>query len=212
MKKRQNGLNIVGVLLIVFVLINAWVPDVLAGERYPGFSNGVTVGAARFFDGDLGIGLSGRVFLEYAPYIHEIGLRLTGGYLHFADTITIGTPPFSSKEDVIVDDMYATAGIIYRFSRGKFVPFLTGGLGLYRYHKEDVYPAPGPIIGGVQASITDVVKEKKGNDFGFNLGGGIEYFMNNRTSLSLEMLMHSIYGEMNSEIFDITVVFRFLPQ
>ncbi len=212
MKRNSGSLN--GIVLFgVFVVVAlGWVQIAAAQERTTGFSSGLSFGVARFSDGDLGTGLSGRVFLEYAPYIHEIALRLSGGYFRFEDDIEFGRSPFSSKENVVFEDLYATGGVIYRFSRGKIVPFLTANLGVYHYRKEDVSAAPGPIIGGVQVSPFDTVKLKTGNDFGFNLGGGIEYFMSGRTSLSLEMLMHSIHGEIDDQIFDLTVMFRFLPK
>jgi hypothetical protein len=213
MKREWKGITkilLVSVLGVILHVICAQI--VTAQERTTGFSSGISFGVARFSDGDLGTGFSGRVFVEYAPYIHEIALRLSGGYLRFEDDIKLGREPFSSKENVVFEDLYGTGGLIYRFSRGKMVPFLTVNLGVYHYRMEDVSPAPGPIIGGVQLSPFDTVEEKVGNDFGFNLGGGVEYFMGNRTSLSLEMLMHSIHGEVNDRIFDFTMMFLFLPK
>ena len=49
-------------------------------------------------DGELGAGFSGRAFVEYAPYIHEIGLKLSGGYLWFEDTETVGIEPLADVE------------------------------------------------------------------------------------------------------------------
>jgi hypothetical protein len=213
MKKQRKVVTYIGLVIGMFVLMNSvWIPGGMAQERIPGLSKGLTFGAARFSDGDLGTGLSGRVFLEYAPYIHEIALRLSGGYLRFEDVVELGRGALSSRESVLFEDMYLTGGIVYRFSRGHIVPFVTGNLGLYRYQKEDVYPASGVIINGVQLSPYDVVKEKTGNDFGINLGGGVEFFTGDNTSMSVEMLLHSIQGEVNSEIVDLTVVFRFLPK
>jgi len=216
MKKHYRNLKSI-LLLGTFVVVNVMCAQIVAAQviglqgRTPGFSKGLSFGVARFFDGDLGTGLSGRVFLEYAPYIHEIALRLSGGYLHFRDEIELGYRPFNSEEEVTFDNLYATGGAIYRLSRGKIVPFLTANLGVYHYRKEDASPASGPIIGGVQLSPFDKVKTVTGNTFGFNIGGGIEYFMSKNTSMSLEMLMHSIQGEVGDQIFDLTVMFRFLP-
>jgi opacity protein-like surface antigen len=199
------------VFLMVLVLATAAMSPVFAEERNTGFSSGVNVGVARFSDGDLGTGFSGRVFVEYAPYIHEIALRLSGGYLRFEDDVTLGQGAFSSSEDVVFEDFYLTGGIIYRFSRGKIVPFVTANVGVYHYRKEDVSAAVGPVIDGVQVSPYDTVESLEGNDFGFNVGGGVEFFMNERTSISVEMLLHSITGEVDSEIFDVTAMFRFFP-
>ena len=183
-----------------------------AQERVPGLSTGLTLGAAAISDDDYGIGLSGRVFAEYAPFIHEIAIRLSGGYLRFDDYVEIGAYPLNSREHVILEDTYGALGVVYRFSRGRFVPFATANLGLYWYQKEDVYPASGPVINGTQYSPFNAIRQRSGTDFGLNVGGGIEYFFDETLSMSTELLLHSIQGEVNSEILDLSVSFRFLPK
>lgn len=209
--KRNDWSWCIVVGIVAAVIASVGVEPVMA-ERGPGFSSGVNVGVSRFSDGDLGTGFSGRVFVEYAPYIHEIALKLSGGYLRFEDEITLGEGSFTSKQDVVFEDLYLTGGIVYRFSRGQIVPFVTGNLGIYHYRKDDVSSAAGPIIDGTQASPFDTVNSKDGNDFGVNFGGGIEWFMRDQMSLSMEILLHSIFGEVDSEIFDFTVMFRFFPE
>ncbi len=202
-----------GIVLLVTVVavIGMGAQIVAAQERTTGFSKGLSFGVARPFDDDFGIGLSGRAFLEYAPFIHEIALRLSGGYLRFQDKVELGYRPFNSEEEISFENFYATGGVIYRYSRRKIVPFLTVNLGVYHYRKEEVFPASGPIIGGVQLSPIDYVETKEGNEFGFNIGGGIEYFTSNKTTMSLEMLVHSLHGEVDEQIVDLTIMFRFLP-
>jgi hypothetical protein len=185
---------------------------VSAQERIPGLSTGLALGPALTSDDDYGMGLSGRAFAEYAPFIHEIAVRLSGGYLRFEDYVELGEYPLNSKEHVLFEDLYGTLGIVYRFSRGKLVPFATANVGLYRYQKEDVHSAAGPIIDGTPSSPYDAVRQHDGIDFGLNLGGGIEYFLGNDISTSAELLLHSIQGEVNSEILDLTITFRFLPK
>ena len=206
--KRLKGI----VLLVMIVLITGIGAQIVAAqERITGFSKGLNLGIARVSDDDFGIGLSGRGFLEYAPYIHEIGLRLSGGYFRFQNKVTLGRRPFTSEQEITFESFYATGGAIYRYSRGRIVPFLTANLGVYRYWKEEVSPASGPIIGGIQLSTYDQVETKDGNAFGFNIGGGLEYFMNSKTSMSLEMLIHSVHGEVDEQVYDLTIMFRFLP-
>ena len=210
--KKKYCKGLVLILLITLVLASSASTQVIsANERSSKFSSGLSFGVARFLDGDLDTGFSGRVFLEYAPYVPEIALKLSGGYLRFDGTVTLGQGAFSSKEEVSFEDFYLTGGLVYRFSRGKFVPFVTANLGVYHFQKEDVYPTAGPIVDGVQMSPFDTVKSSDGNDFGLNLGGGLEFFLNNRTSISLEVLLHSIQGAVNDEIFDVTAMFRFFP-
>jgi hypothetical protein len=185
---------------------------VSAQERVPGFSTGVTLGAAAISHEYHSLGLSGRVFAEYAPFIHEIGIRLSGGYFRFDSYADFGKYPFNSRERVSLEDTYVTLGGVYRFSRGSWAPFATANAGVYWYQKEDVYPSAGPVINGVQYSPVNIVRHRSGIDFGLNIGGGLEYFFDETLSMSAELLLHSIQGEVNSEALDLTVSFRFLPR
>lgn len=200
----------VGVIIMLTVVVVSG-RQMVSAEDHSKFSSGVNLGAARFSDGDMGTGFSGRAFLEYAPYIPEIAVRLSAGYLRFEDEVTLGQGAFSSTEDVIFEDIYVTGGLVYRFTRGNTVPFLTANAGIYHYRKEDVSAAVGPVIDGVQVSPFDTVDSKDGNDFGVNVGGGVEFFLSKNTSLSVELLGHVIFGEVDSQIFDLTAVFRFFP-
>lgn len=212
MKTRWNKMNwmrrIVGlVLMMQWVCVTGNAIE----ERAPGISTGFTLGTAGMLDSDFGPGFSGRIFLEYAPFIHEIGVRLTGGYLYFGTTLDIGERPFTSREYVRFDETYGTVGLIYRFARGKYVPYATGNVGVYRYLKEDVEPAAGTVVNGVRLSPFDVTVERSGVDFGLNAGGGLEIFTSERTSLSFDLLVHSIQGDIDERIFDFTCMFRFFP-
>ncbi|MDY0093328.1 MAG: outer membrane beta-barrel protein [Candidatus Vecturithrix sp.] len=211
MRKSRTVKLVCGVMIVLTIGLVTRLQPVSAEERGTGFSSGVSLGGARFSDGDMGTGFSGRAFLEYAPYIPEIAVRLSAGYLRFEDEVTLGQGAFRSTEDVIFEDIYVTGGLIYRFTRGNTVPFLTANAGIYHYRKEDVSSATGPVIGGVQVSPFDTVDSKDGNDFGVNVGGGVEFFLSENTSLSVELLGHVIFGEVDSQIFDLTAVFRFFP-
>ena len=209
--KKSRQANVVRKSIIIMVFIGLSCLQAASAERGSGFSSGVNVGMARFFDGDLGTGFNGRAYIEYAPYIHEIAVRLSGGYLRFQDEVTIGQGTFSSTEDIVFEDIYLTGGLVYRFTRENIVPYLTANFGIYHYRKDDVSSAVGPVIDGVQVSPFDSVDSKDGNDFGLNIGGGVEYFLNKTTSIGIEVLAHKIFGEVDSEIFDITMGFRFFP-
>lgn len=195
---------------LLVLLLAGWPAS--AQERIPGFSSGVTFGGGTIFHDDYDFGLSARAFAEYAPFIHEIGLRLTGGYLRFENYITIGQRPFSSREQVLLENSYATLGAVYRFSRSRFVPFATANVGAYRYEKEDVYPAAGPVINGQQYSPYNAVRVRTGTTFGANIGGGVEYFFDETLSMSTELLLHRIQGEVSSQVLELALSFRFLPK
>jgi len=197
--------------IVLLAMIAAIPSGVLASERAPGLSSGFNLGTGGVFSGDFGIGLSGRAFIEYAPYIHEIALKLTGGYLRFEDDVTIGIAPYTSKQNVVFENAYLTGGVIYRFSRGKIVPFATGNLGVYRYYKDELFSTSGPIIDGQQVSPYNAVREREGYAFGLNAGGGVEFFTGRSSSISIEGLCHAIFGEADDQVWDISAMFRFFP-
>jgi hypothetical protein len=199
------------VLCVVMLVALATAQDLAAEERKTGWSKGFNLGTGWFLDGYLGTGFSGRAFVEYAPYIPEIGLKLTGGYLRFVDTVTVGKGTFQSSEEVVSDNWYVTGGMAYRFSRGKVVPFVTGNLGMYRYRKEKAETGLGPIIDGEQTSPYSVVTMHEGYAFGINGGGGVEFFLSPKTSLSVESVAHFTFGGECDQIIDVTAMFRFLP-
>lgn len=191
------------------IMILAAVSFSSAAERQPGISIGFNAGTGWMLDGELGAGFSGRAFVEYAPYIHEIGLKLSGGYLWFEDTETVGIEPLADSDDVTSDHWYLTGGAVYRLSRSNIVPFLTANLGAYHYYDEQLQAAGGPTIDGVQSSVVSTVKEREGYAFGINGGGGVEFFTSASYSISVESLVHLTFGDECFQIVDLTVMFRF---
>lgn len=202
------------VLLLVSmgIVIMIGTPHVCASERGPGWSGGFGLGTAWFLDGYLSTGFSGNIFFEYAPYIHEIGVRFTGGYLRFSDTVNVGRGSFTSREEVNYDNWFLTGGLVYRFSRTNVVPYVLGNLGVYRYHKEDVNPGVGPIIDGEQVSPYNTIVKNQGYAFGLNGGVGLEFFMSQTASISLQSLVYAIFGSGSDQIIDVTLMFRFFPE
>lgn len=209
---KKNCLRSMVLVLCVIVLMAVGsARNLAAEERNTGWSSGFNLGAGWFLDGYLSTGFSGRAFVEYAPYIPEIGLKITGGYFRFSDNVTTGSGAFTSQTELEYDDLYLTGGIVYRFSRSKVVPFLTGNLGVYHYRKETAEPGVGPIIDGEQASPYSVVTMHDGYAFGVNGGGGVEFFIGKRTSISNESIAHFTFGDESDQIIDVTAMFRFLP-
>ncbi len=211
MKQKCLSWSFLVVVGVVVVCMMVSIQDGWAGERLPGWSSGLNFGPGWFLDGYLSTGGSGRAFLEYAPYIPEIGIKLTGGYLYFQDDVTVGKGGFMSSKTAVYNSFYCTGGLVYRLSRRHVVPFLTGNLGVYRYNKDTVEPGVGPIINGEHVSPYPVVNTKTGYALGVNGGGGIEWFLGNHLSLSLEGLIHLTFGEECDQILDVTAMFRFLP-
>lgn len=183
-----------------------------ASERSSGWSGGFGLGPGWFLDGYLSTGFSGNIFFEYAPHIHEIGVRFTGGYLRFSDTVEVGKGSFTSREEVNYDNWYLTGGLVYRFSRANITPYVLGNIGLYRYNKENVNPGVGPIIDGEQVSPYNTIMKNQGYAFGLNGGLGLEFFMSQTASISLQSIVYAIFGSGSDQIIDVTVMFRFFPE
>lgn len=66
--------------------------------------------------------------------------------------------------------------VVYNWEGGAVHPYVTAGLGMYHYGS---HIAPGGPDGGDTKA-------------GFNIGGGVEYFIKRRTSLTAEALYHEV--------------------
>jgi hypothetical protein len=79
-----------------------------------------------------------------------------------------------------VSPVSAQANVSYNWERGKWHPYGTLGLGLYKFRfTED----------DIDSSTTAV---------GFNIGGGVEYFLRPRDTLMAELLIHPLVGDAGS--------------
>jgi hypothetical protein len=79
-----------------------------------------------------------------------------------------------------VSPISAKVNLVYNWERGKWHPYATAGLGLYKFRfTED----------DVDSSATTV---------GFNIGGGAEYFIRLRDTIVVEALIHPLVGNVES--------------
>src|SRR5262249_58180325 len=65
--------------------------------------------------------------------------------------------------------------VVYNWEGGAVHPFVTGGLGVYRF---------GAALG--------VLPETSDTHLGFDGGGGVEYFVTRRTALTAELLFPQV--------------------
>jgi len=72
--------------------------------------------------------------------------------------------------------------ILYNWEGGKVHPYVTAGVGMYRYRST--------IAGAPDGSDTDA---------GFNVGGGFEYFLTRRATVTGEALYHKV-GSFNTPV------------
>lgn len=81
--------------------------------------------------------------------------------------------PYTGSVDPIVLD----GNLVYNFEHGVWHPYVTGGVGMYHYRYDE---------GGTPSSETKA---------GFDLGGGAEYFLSRRDTVSGEVLAHIVPGD-----------------
>jgi opacity protein-like surface antigen len=74
-----------------------------------------------------------------------------------------------------ISPVYVDGNLVYNWEGGVWHPYVTGGLGVYRFRaSENLVP-----------TATDTA-------LGVDVGGGIEYFLNRRVTLTGEVLFHDV--------------------
>jgi opacity protein-like surface antigen len=200
---RKLSYLLIALVILSFSLFSITYAQETARSRVSG---GFNLGIARFLDNvdDLGTGFSIRGYGEYI-LVPNISLLFMGGYIEFDEDVSLGSgTTFATTEPVRFDEAYVTGGLKVRFvPRGKFTPFVMGSVGVYNGHKEDVTP--------ITTGIADTTKTIESNDFGFNVGGGVEYFVSKRVSLAFEVLFHFTEGDIDEELVDFVGGLRYAP-
>ena len=74
-----------------------------------------------------------------------------------------------------VKPLFATANAVYNWEGGVVHPYVTGGIGVYHFR--------GP--GTTSADVSDTKA-------GVNFGGGLDYFIDRRTTMGGELLYHKV--------------------
>jgi Outer membrane protein beta-barrel domain len=73
-----------------------------------------------------------------------------------------------------VRPLFVDGNIVYNWEGGQWHPYVTGGVGFYRYH-----------VKRGSATAND-------NNAGFDLGAGFEYFFTRRATFTAELLYHKV--------------------
>jgi len=76
-----------------------------------------------------------------------------------------------------VDPLVLDGNLVYNFEHGVWHPYLTGGVGMYHYRFTE---------GSTTSSDTKA---------GFNLGGGVEFFLSRHDTVTGEVLSHIVPGD-----------------
>jgi hypothetical protein len=150
------------VLLLVFVVAGA--SPALAQGRVPATGMaavGASVGVALPTEPNLenGFELAGNLESYLTPRV-SIRAQLGTAWLDFLGGGATAKP------------LFVDGNIVYNWEGGQWHPYVTGGVGYYRYKV-----TPG--------SIAD-------SNAGFDLGAGFEYFFTRRSTMTAELLYHKV--------------------
>lgn len=89
---------------------------------------------------------------------------------------------FGRGFDGTINPVAFNGNLVYNWEGGKWHPYVTGGVGLYRYR------------------FTEGITSSAANKFGVNFGGGTEYFFTRHDTLLGEVLVHSVPGTVTSRL------------
>jgi opacity protein-like surface antigen len=141
------------------VVLHASVPE--AGDLAAGASVGLSTPTDRFFGN--GIEVAGGIEGYLTP---RVAVRGQLGTTWWDITGLRGADE--------MQPMFVSANLVYNWGGEVWHPYVTGGIGVYRFKFE-----------GERGDDSD-------SSGGFNFGGGIEYFMESRTAITGEVLYHSV--------------------
>jgi hypothetical protein len=142
---------------------------------------GVSIGAAMPGDDQLNsglfLGVDGETY--FTPRVSLRG-KVSGAWWGFDRR---------RRADFSVRPVSVTGNLVYNWEEGIWHPYATAGLGVYSFRfTED----------GLDSHDTTV---------GFNLGGGVEYFIHRRDAVTLELLFHPLVGQVHSRFSSYTPYF-----
>ena len=127
---------------------------------------GGSVGAGAPTDPSLGGGfnLAGNIERYLTPRISIRGL-LGGAWNDINNRGFTGT----------ISPVFLDGNVVYNWEGGVWHPYVTGGLGMYRYR-----------------SFENLAPSAADTSLGVNAGGGLEYFLNERMTATGELLYHGV--------------------
>jgi hypothetical protein len=90
--------------------------------------------------------------------------------------------------------LFFNVNLVYNWERGIWHPYITGGLGLYRYtgttSAEALLAALRDEL--IALGLDPSAVEDSDNKLGANLGGGVEYFLSRRSTIVADFRYHGV--------------------
>jgi len=160
-------------IIFLFAFVLAGASPALAQRRVPDagmWALGASIGAALPEEPNLenGIELAGAIEGYITP---RVSVR---GQLGAAWFDVTGT------RDQTIRPVFFAGNLVYNWELGQWHPYVTAGVGIYRYH------------------ATRGSAEDDDRNAGFDLGGGFEYFFTRRATITAEILYHNVGDVINS--------------
>ena len=169
-------MRISGIVLVVGSMMIASAAPAHAQRRVPAagmWAIGASTGAAGPADPSLdnGLELAGNLERYLTPRVSirgQVGASwwdISGR--HFTGTIT---------------PVFFDGNVVYNWEGGVWHPFVTAGVGLYRFHASE-----------------SATQDRSDTEPGVNVGGGVEFFFTRHTTLTSELDYHKI-GDFNTPL------------
>jgi hypothetical protein len=177
-------------VLVVFLTFRAWPSAAQVSEPYGGrVAIGGQVGGALPTAEHLDNGLyAGATFI--VSIASHVALSAEVG----ANRVDIDRPGI--RGDLM--PRFANLNLLFHWRRGAFRPFITGGVGVYRYtitFSSDAFIDPALrdslVALGLSSTSRSAPIETRHDERGANLGGGFEYFFTRRSAMMMDVRGHA---------------------
>jgi Outer membrane protein beta-barrel domain len=192
-------------LFAVFLSASAWPCAAQVPEPYGGsFAIGGAIGGAVPVGERLDNGFYAGATLVLSIASHA-ALSAEAG----ANRVDVDRPGFRSD----LMPRFADLNLLVHWRRGPFRPFITGGVGVYRYTitvSREAFIDPALrnelVALGLNPAVNSAPIETRHDETGINLGGGFEYFFTRRSAVMMDVRAHRIPNFVQIAPFDGTFV------
>jgi hypothetical protein len=122
-----------------------------------------------------------------------------------ANWVDVDRPGFRSD----LMPRFVDLNLLFHWRRGPFRPYLTGGVGVYRYTitvSSEAFIDPALrnelLALGLTPAVNSARIETRHDERGANLGGGFEYFFSRRSAVTMDIRAHGMRNFVQAAPFD----------
>lgn len=167
----------------------AWPSAAQVPEPYGGrFAIGAVIGGAVPVGNRLDNG-----FYAGATLLLSIGSHAALSAEAGANRVAVDRPGFRSD----LMPRFVDLNLLFHWRRGPFRPYITGGVGVYRYTiavSSEAFIDPALrnqlVALGLNPAVNSAPIETRHDERGANLGGGFEYFFTRRSAVMMDVRAH----------------------